>query len=129
MKKIGMLVLAACLLLSLAACGKNTETKKDTEESVTTEESRSTEESQFMEEPVDEETINGIINRLGDYLVLLGSDENYHIFEPSVRAWTRKAWRKGTASRCSMLVNWTGKTLLRWQCRLKRSTADIEKAY
>ena len=43
MKKIGMLVLAACLLLSLAACGKNTETKKDTEESVTTEESRSTE--------------------------------------------------------------------------------------
>ena len=81
MKKIGMLVLATCLLLSLAACGKNTETKKDTEESVTTEESRSTEESQFMEEPVDEETINGIINRLGDYLVLLGSDENYHIFD------------------------------------------------
>ena len=54
MKKIGMLVLAACLLLSLAACGKNTETKKDTEEPVTTEESQSTEESQFMEEPVDE---------------------------------------------------------------------------
>lgn len=58
MKKIGMLVLAACLLLSLAACGKNTETKKDTEE-----------------------PINGVINRLGDYLVLLGSDENYHIFD------------------------------------------------
>ena len=81
MKKIGMLVLAACLLLSLAACGKNTETKKDTEEPMTTEESQSTEESQFMEEPVDEETINGVINRLGDYLVLLGSDENYHIFD------------------------------------------------
>ena len=75
MKKIGMLVLATCLLLSLAACGKNTETKKDTEESVTTGE------SQFMEEPVDDETINGIINRLGDYLVRLGSDENYHIFD------------------------------------------------
>lgn len=41
MKKIGMLVLAACLLLSLAACGKNTETKKDTEEPMTTEESQS----------------------------------------------------------------------------------------
>ena len=75
MKKIGMLLLTACLLLSLAACGKNTENKKDTEEPQTTEE------SQPMEEPVDEETIEGVINRMDDYLVLVDSDGNYHVFD------------------------------------------------
>ena len=128
MKKIGMLVLAACLLLSLAACGKNTETKKDTEESVTTEESRSTEESQFMEEPVDEETINGIINRLGDYLVLLGSDENYHIFDLGEGV-DKESLAEGDSVKVFYVGELDRKTLLRWQCRLKRSTADIEKAY
>lgn len=87
MKKIVMLLLTACLLLSLAACGKNTEDKKDmeepqtTEEQQTTDESQSAEESQTMEEPVDEETIEGVINRMDDYLVLVDSDGNYHIFD------------------------------------------------
>lgn len=72
MKKIVMLLLTACLLVSLSACGKNAESDKNTEESQGTEE---------FQEPLDEETIDGVINRLGDYLVLLGSDENYHIFD------------------------------------------------
>lgn len=85
MKKIVMLLLTACLLLSLAACGKNTEdANKNVDDSQTMEESQNTEESQGTEEfqePVDEETIEGVINRLDDYLVLLDSDGNYHVFD------------------------------------------------
>lgn len=70
MKKIVMLLLTACLLLSLAACGKNTEdTNKNVDDSQTMEESQNTDESQGTEEfqePVDEETIEGVINRLDD---------------------------------------------------------------
>lgn len=64
MKKILLSILAvACLLAALTACGR-----KDGQQS--TDSSAS-----------EEQTISGIVNQLDDYLILLGSDEQYHIFD------------------------------------------------
>ena len=64
MKKVFMLTLATvCLLAALTACGqKNTEKEAD-------------------DGAAQEESISGVVNRLGDYLVLLDGDGEYRIFD------------------------------------------------
>ena len=61
MKKILLIACATvCLLAALTACGQKTESKQDAAE---------------------EQTISGVVNRLGDYLVLLDGDEEYRVFD------------------------------------------------
>ena len=60
MKKIVTLLLTVCLVLNLAACGG---------------------EKKQADEAEDQKTISGIVNRLGNYLVLLDGEGEYHIFD------------------------------------------------
>lgn len=60
MKKIVTLLLTVCLVLNLAACGGD---KKQADEAE------------------DQKTISGVVNRLGNYLVLLDGEGEYHIFD------------------------------------------------
>lgn len=82
MKKIFCTVLMLCLVLSLAACGQsasnNSSAPGSTPESSVPESSMP--ESAGTEE-TETQTISGIVNRLGNYLVLLDDQDNYLIFD------------------------------------------------
>lgn len=82
MKKIFCTVLMLCLVLSLAACGQsnsnNNSAPGSTPESSVPESSMP--ESAGTEE-TETQTISGIVNRLGNYLVLLDDQDNYLIFD------------------------------------------------
>ena len=60
MKKLVTLLLTVCLVLNLAACGG---------------------EKKQADEAEDQKTISGVVNRLGNYLVLLDGEGEYHIFD------------------------------------------------
>lgn len=70
MKRIAAILLSATLLLSLTACKKgeapSTSQPKNTETAV---------------EETQEKTVSGVINRIGDFLVLLTDDGEYQIFD------------------------------------------------
>lgn len=61
MKKMMTLLLTVCLVLSLAACGGEKKQADGGEEET--------------------KTISGVVNQLDEYLVLLDSDGEYHIFD------------------------------------------------
>lgn len=97
MKKLMMLLLSFCLLLSLAACGQSKdqtgsapkdetnqeETAGDTAQTPDAEnpDAETPADDQSGEEAVGEHTISGVVNKLDDYLVLLDADGEYHIFD------------------------------------------------
>ena len=70
MKRIAAILLSTTLLLSLTACKKgeapSTSQPKNTETAV---------------EETQEKTVSGVINRIGDFLVLLTDDGEYQIFD------------------------------------------------
>lgn len=70
MKRIAAILLSAALLLSLAACKKG--------EAPSTSQPKS---SESVAEEVKEGTISGVINRIGDFMVLLTDDGEYQIFD------------------------------------------------
>ena len=72
MKRTITALLAALLLLTLAACGSNSDPSGNGDAAVsgTTD---STEEATA--------TVSGVVNRLDDYLVLLTEDETYAVFD------------------------------------------------
>lgn len=69
MKKLFLLTLAMlCLLASLTACGG----RKDTAD----------QKNDAADDPAAEgQTISGVVNRLGDFLVLLDDNGDYHTFD------------------------------------------------
>lgn len=68
MKKILIFALAMlCSLSILTACGQKKDAGGQTEDGKDT--------------AAEEQTISGIINRLGEYLVLLDENSEYHIFD------------------------------------------------
>ena len=84
MKKIFCTVLMLCLVLSLAACGQTNSNNSSNSAPGSTPES-SVPESSMPEsagtEETEAQTISGIVNRLGNYLVLLDDQDNYLIFD------------------------------------------------
>ncbi len=84
MKKIFCTVLMLCLVLSLAACGQTNSNNSSNSTPGSTPES-SVPESSMPEsagtEETETQTISGIVNRLGNYLVLLDDQDNYLIFD------------------------------------------------
>lgn len=97
MKKLMMLLLSFCLLLSLAACGQSKDQTGSTPKDETNQEETAGDtaqtpdaenpdaetpaDDQSGEEAVGEHTISGMVNKLDDYLVLLDADGEYHIFD------------------------------------------------
>lgn len=91
MKKILTFVLAACLLLSLAACGKKDAGNQNTEDQQAVTEQNTQQDGQEAPEDQDApeeqgteaetQTISGVVNRLDGYLVLLDDKGDYHIFD------------------------------------------------
>lgn len=93
MKRTASILLLGVMVLSLAACGKtakespapSTAAPVETTAPVTgtdalVDESAPVEETAAPEE-TEEHVISGVINRMGDYLVLLTEDDSYQIFD------------------------------------------------
>ena len=70
MKRISAILLSAALLISLAACKKG--------ESPNTSQPKTTEAGA---ETAKEKTVSGVINRLGNFMVLLTDDGEYQTFD------------------------------------------------
>lgn len=93
MKRMLAFALMLCLMLSLAACGQKDSGKQEsTDQDQTTVEEQANqpadngEESTEMEtaetgDMQEEKTIEGVVNKLDDYLVLLDNDGEYRIFD------------------------------------------------
>ena len=94
MKRMITFALTLCLVLSLAACGQKDSGKQETadKDQTTVEEQANqpaeneTDAAQDGEADAqqDTQTINGIVNRLDDYLVLLDENGDYHTFDYGV---------------------------------------------
>jgi predicted small lipoprotein YifL len=76
MKRVFSLLLAACLVLGLSACSQKGQKAPDQDSSAQVS-SAQTDPDQVEAEAV----IDGIVNRIGDFLVLLDKDGNYLIFD------------------------------------------------
>lgn len=70
MKRMAAILLSAALLLSLAACKKG--------EAPATNPPKSTE---AVAQEAKEGTVSGVVNRVGDFLVLLTDDDEYQAFD------------------------------------------------
>lgn len=93
MKRMLAFALMLCLTLSLAACGQKDSGKQETSDKDQTavEETVNEEQDHEMDAAADQEngedaaqeeqTISGIVNRFGEYLVLLDGDGEYRIFD------------------------------------------------
>ena len=85
MKKILLLALTMlCLLASLTACGgqKGTANQQDdTATDTTTDTTTDTASDTASDTTTEEQTISGIVNRLGEFLVLLDDNGDYHTFD------------------------------------------------
>lgn len=87
MKKILTFALAACLLLSLAACGKKDAGKQNTDDQqAVTEQNAPMDQDtagqdDAKEQDAETQTFTGIVNRLDGYLVLVDDKGDYHIFD------------------------------------------------
>ena len=95
MKRMLAFALMLCLMLSLAACGQKNSGKQETSDGdqLTVEEPVNEAQDHEMDADAaaaqesgedaaqEEQTISGIVNRFGDYLVLLDGDDEYRIFD------------------------------------------------
>lgn len=88
MKRMLAFVMMLCLMLSLAACGQKDSGKQETagtDETTVEEQAEQPagDDAGAGEETAaqEEKTIEGIVNRVGDYLVLLDNDGEYRIFD------------------------------------------------
>ena len=82
MKRIFCTALMLCLVLSLAACGQSNSNNNSNPSSApesSVPETSMPESSGTAE--TEAQTISGIVNRLGNYLVLLDDEGNYLIFD------------------------------------------------
>lgn len=90
MKRMLAFALMLCLMLSLAACGQKDSGKQETagQDQTTVEEQANQpadNDAEAQEEGADaaqeEQTIEGVVNKVDDYLVLLDNDGEYRIFD------------------------------------------------
>nr|WP_325247435.1 hypothetical protein [uncultured Oscillibacter sp.] len=94
MKRMITFALTLCLMLSLAACGQKDSGKQETaDKDQTTVEEQANQPAENEADAAqdseadaqqDTQTINGVVNRLDDYLVLLDENGDYHTFDYGV---------------------------------------------
>lgn len=92
MKRMIAFALMLCLMLSLAACGQKASDKQemsDQDQTAVEEQANEAQDNEMdaaaqddkADDAQEEQTIEGVVNKLDDYLVLLDNDGEYRIFD------------------------------------------------
>ena len=92
MKRMIAFALMLCLMLSLAACGQKDSDKQemsDQDQTAVEEQANEAQDNEMdaaaqddkADDAQEEQTIEGVVNKLDDYLVLLDNDGEYRIFD------------------------------------------------